>query len=417
MIVMRDSSEAVQWPVVRRMKSVATGLLLLMVLTFICSVIWMDKIPMLSWVRAFSEAAMIGALADWFAVVALFKHPLGIPIPHTAIIPSRKDEIGEMLGKFFRTNFFARPIIQSKLNKFDIVGRFGQWLSLLENRKKLAQRIIGIWPQIRAMFNDQHFNPMLEQSLKTLLRDANFSVILGNFLDLLVSSDKDGLMRAELARIGEELIENHQNYIRERLREEMPWYVPRFVHEKVYGRLLGRMRAILNELRNSPESETSKLCQRGIEELIRALKTSSDFHEYGEKVKVWLLESELLKNYGKELLEELQSRLLRETGGGGTLLGDLIMSTLDRFSKALETDENVRQNLSRSVEYGVLLLVQKHGEALVTLIAETVQAWDPHTLVEKIELQVGKDLQFIRLNGTIVGGFVGLIIHAITRVF
>lgn len=410
---MVPARDIVQRRAITHMKLFATGLLLLMVVVFALSSIWEPGYSWLQWVRAFSEAAMVGALADWFAVTALFRHPLGIPIPHTAIVPMRRDEIGKMLGNFFRDNFLSHTVIHAKVEQLNLVEGFARWLENPKNRAGMIQKLTGVFPQVSDVLRDEHIRPLIEQSVHKIIEDADFAAIAGDILDILIAGDRDKALRGEIARLGEKLIDAHQSYIRERLREELPWYIPNFVHNSVYERLLDHLHGIFIELRVSETSESSVLLRRAINELKTNLRTSPYLRERGGEVKKWLFENRLMRDYMMNLWQELGTRLSGPTASGRTVLADLIDGALGRFAHAVLTDAEMQRSLNRALMQGVLSAVKKYGEEIVTLVSETVKNWETKTLVEKIELQVGRDLQYIRLNGTIVGGLAGILIHLV----
>ncbi len=397
------------------MRLIAGGLLLVMAVILGISVAYEAQFPRLSWVRAFAEAAMVGGLADWFAVTALFRHPMGIPIPHTAIVPARRDEIAQMLGRFFRNNFLSEHIVRGKMESVDPAGLASKWLHSGENRKRVRKVFKEFTPYLNALLEDESIRRLFERSAEQALREADLSALAGKFLEVLVEGDRDEVVMSEIARIGEMLVERHKAFLRDRLRDEMPWYVPNFVHDKIYARVINRIGELLHELRTLQRSEIRTFMRRAVSELIVNLKESEYMHEQGERLKEWLLMNQVVRAYSSNLWREIRRRLSNEMARGESIAGYLIDRALRGFSESAAKDSAVRSRINNMLTDVVVATLQLHGQEVVSLVSDTIRGWDTKTLVNKIELQVGRDLQYIRLNGTIVGGLAGLLIHAVMR--
>ena len=412
---LKDIAARDQCASLKRMKFAATGLLLLMAGVFGAASAFDERFPWLIWIRVFSEAAMVGALADWFAVTALFRHPLGIPVPHTAIVPSRRNEIGEMLGNFFRNNFLGESIVRKKILEIDMAGRAASWLRISDNRKYLRNILGETAPHLSTLLNDETVRRLFERSAQNALREIEPAVLAGRFLEVLVAGDRDESLMAELAGIAGILVDRHRTFIRERIRDEMPWYVPNFVHDRVYSRLMERVSEILNELRTARHSEIRTLIRRALSELIVSLKESPWMREQGDAVKDWLSGNQVVRTYAGYLWVEMRKRLLENSSHGENIIGILVDRMLRGISESVINDGKVRERINHGFSNFAAAMVENHSQEVVALVTETMQGWDTETLVEKIELQVGRDLQYIRLNGTIVGGIAGVLIYGIAR--
>lgn len=400
---------------VRKMKAIATGLLVLMVIVFVASHLYLPFYPWLEWVLVFSEAAMIGALADWFAVTALFRHPLGLPIPHTAIIPSRQEEIGSMLGRFFQSNFLTPEIIASKLNQKNLAFIIGQWLEVSEQRERLRRSIVRLLPYVINTLSDEEIKNFIQRTLLVAFKEADVALVAGKFLDILVSGDREGQVLSEGSRLLRLGLEKHQAFLGERLRGEMPWYVPDFVHDHIYRKVLARVVEILGEMETDQNHPLRAYIRKVLAAAIEQLSDSENFKEAGEDFKKWLLHNDVVRQYVAGLWAEIRKRLNEDVKKEESLVHYFVDNMLRGASLSLMQDESFQRRVNRIIREAVLEVLRVHGGEIAAIVSETVRQWDAKTLINKIELEVGSDLQFIRLNGTIVGGLAGLVIYMLWK--
>ncbi len=410
----QPSREQTQRADLKRMKRFATSLFLAMTALFVASLLLEKQYGWLSFVKAFAEAAMVGALADWFAVTALFKHPLGLPIPHTAIIKNQKDRIGESLGNFVERNFLTSAIIASKLQTIDIPQKAAEWLVEPENSEHLAERITTFIPDVlNAMNNDdvQHF---IEHNLTERLRAVDIAPITGNLLATLTANNRHQGLLDEALKLAGRLLETNKDIIREKIREESPWYVPGFVDEKLYAKIIAKADETLRDMNKNPDHELRRKFHQATQEFIQNLRTSPEYREKAEALKEEFLQHPTVQQYFSSLWTDVKFRLLADIEKPDSSVRVQIQNGIAKFGEGLLNDEKMRTRMNEWMNNAIISIVESRKNELASLIADTVKRWDGDTMSDRIELQVGRDLQFIRINGTLVGGLVGLVIYCLS---
>jgi uncharacterized membrane-anchored protein YjiN (DUF445 family) len=397
-----------------RMKRIALGLLLLMVGLFAFSSWGQTYWPWLVWMRVFSEAAMIGALADWFAVVALFRHPLGLPIPHTAIIPRNKDRLAETMGRFVQSNFLSEEVLKRKLAEWDVAKRVAEWLIQPPHTEKAAMRIVQGTVAILDRFDDTTVKQFLHRSIEEGLQGVKFAPLAGHILEIAIESDRKHELVHQIFRGIERLIERHQRYLQEALRAELPWYVPNFVHDRIYSRIVEGARERIAEVNADLNHPLRAHVETLVREYVHDLKSSPKFAEKGEEFKQWLLNEPLLQSYISQLLKGLRELIRSDAQSERSNLRRFIAQLLQALGAELQGDNEMRQKLNSALEEALQYIIYTYQDEIVKLVSDTVKSWEVSLLIEKIELEVGRDLQFIRINGTIVGGLAGVTIYGVS---
>lgn len=400
-----------------RMKRLAGGLLLLMIAVFIAARLGESSLPWLGYIRAFAEAAMVGALADWFAVTALFRHPLGIPIPHTAIIPRNKDRIGESLGTFVQSNFLSPEVLSEKIAAWNIAGKISQWLADDTNSTMLADKVAGAVPDILNALKDEDVNHFIEKNITSRIRAIEIAPLAGNILTTLTADNKHQELFDAALRMAAELLDSNRQYIREKIREESPWYVPEFVDNKVYEKIITKAEQTLMEVNANPQHELRRKFHIATQEFIEKLRTSPEYKERGEQLKEELLNHPIVRQYFSRVWTDIKNRILEDVNNPDSAIRAQIQKTVASFGRALANDEAMRDKINTWIREAALTAVSSRRAEIAALISDTVRRWDADTVTRKMELQVGKDLQYIRINGTVVGGLVGLLIHVLSQLF
>jgi uncharacterized membrane-anchored protein YjiN (DUF445 family) len=400
-----------------RMKRLAGGLLLLMTIIFIVTRLFEASMPWLGYIRAFAEAAMVGALADWFAVTALFRHPLGIPIPHTAIIPRNKDRIGESLGTFVQSNFLSPEVLSEKIASWNIAGKISQWLADETNSTMLADKITGAVPDILNALKDEDVNHFIETNITSRIRAIEVAPLAGNILTTLTADNKHQELFDVALRMAAEMLDNNRQYIRDKIREESPWYVPEFVDNKVYEKIITKAEQTLMEVNADPQHELRRKFHRATQDFIEKLRTSSEYKERGEQLKEDLLNHPIVRQYFDRVWTDVKNRILDDVNDPNSSIRAQIQKTVAGFGRGLANDEAMRDKINMWIRESALTVISSRRAEIAALISDTVRRWDANTVTRKMELQVGKDLQYIRINGTVVGGLVGLLIHILSQLF
>ncbi len=398
-----------------RMRGIATGLLALATAVFIVARIYEDAAPWVGFVRATAEAAMVGAIADWFAVTALFRYPLGIRIPHTAIVPNRKDQIGRSLGRFVENNFLSHQVLTSKLRSLDVAARLGEWLQDPEQSHRLGGHLAKGLAGAVQVLRDEDVERLIERGLSARIRETEVAPLMGNVLGMVASSDlRRELLDGALGLISN-LVEENRGDLRERIDREIPWWVPKPIDDKIYRRIIESVERLLDELRGDPDHPLRRRFDEILFRFVEELKTSPEMIARGEEIKEELLEHAGVRRFSARLWGELRESLVAHSADPASDLRVPLDQGIRRFGEALLADDVLRGKINGWAERALVTTAETYRHEVGGLISYTVQQWDPEETSRKIELQVGRDLQFIRINGTLVGGLAGLLIHVLSR--
>lgn len=400
------------------MRRLATGLLVLMALVFLAALYFEPGVPQLGYVRAFAEAAMVGALADWFAVTALFRHPLGIPIPHTAIIPRNKDRIGENMGRFVEENFLAPPLVAERVAHVDFAGKLAKWLAEPAQGAWLAGGIASILPRILHALDDDDLRRFAGEHLVAGVRKIDFATIAAEVLELLTRDNRHHVLVTQLIDQAKDLLEEFKPQIRERVRKEVWWGLRTVaVDEVLYTRIIDALEQFLEELRDTPTHEMRARIDARLHRLIADLRQSPEFRAMGESLVQQLLENRELQAYMGIVWHEVRDRVLADAALPASAIRSQLQASIGNVGLALLGDRAMQEKLNVWVRREIVEQVAAHGHHVAALIADTVRRWDPETITQKVETEIGKDLQYIRINGTLIGGLVGLLLHTISLYF
>jgi uncharacterized membrane-anchored protein YjiN (DUF445 family) len=409
--------EAVQARRLRAMKLIATGLLVFMAIVFVLTHIYSYRWPWLGYVRAFAEASMIGALADWFAVTALFKHPLGIPIPHTAIIPNQKDRLGESLARFVRQNFLVPTALQPRLDRTDFSRAISSWISQPGNADKVARDIAGTLRWVLSTFDSDVLRDLVRRNLQRTLTRISVTPLVGRVLDQLVSADHhQQLMDAAVAAAHQHLAEN-RFAIRLKIASESPWWVPDFVDEEIYDKIVNEIEAALHRVGTDENHAARIQFNQAARNFIDSLKHDPEIIARGEALKDELLDHPAVQQYLADIWTQISDNLREQSNEPDSAMIQRLSIALTRVGETFRDDPTLGEELNRWVRDAISYLVSQYRAGIASVISETVQAWDPSATSRRLELYVGRDLQFIRINGTLVGGFAGLAIYSLIQLF
>ncbi len=410
-----SAREADQQRRLKSMKRLATGMLLLMAAVFVASRIYHPLLPWLGWVEAFAEAAMVGALADWFAVTALFRHPLGLPIPHTAIVPRRKDELGENLARFVRENFLVRDALQPRLTSLDAAGRAGVWLAQDNNARRVSADAGAFLRWLLATLDSAALRDFLRDNLHMELRRMEVAPLLGRLLELLTHQNRHQALMDLAVRVARQHVDENRVLIRIRIDEKSPWWLPGFVDQEIFDKIITEVEGLLDAIGNDPHHETRQRFNQGVADFIVKLKSDPETIARGEEIKNELLEHPVIQEYLAGLWKHVSEFLLRQADDPDSVLRQRFETGLVSFGEALQRDPALRAQINQWLNDAILRIVRNYRAEIAGVISETVRRWDSDVTSQRVELAVGRDLQFIRINGTIVGGIAGLGIYALSR--
>jgi len=406
-----DEQKRVQ---LRRMKGFALGLLLLAAVIYVVATV-AGADGWLGYVQAGSEAAMVGALADWFAVTALFRHPLGLPIPHTAIIPERKDQIGASLGEFVETNFLTEEVLGERIAGADIGMRLGNWLRQPENAAKASEIAADALRGTLEVLDDDEVQAGLERVIRTRVDETPVAPLVGKAIDLTVAGGHhQRLLDATLKGIAGFLDEN-QTTFRERLATESPWWVPEPIDDRIFKKIYDAVQRFLADVGDDPDHELRGSLDQRVAAFAGRLKTDPELLAKGEQLKDELLEHPEVRAWVETLWLGTKARLIEMADDPTSELRFRMVRSYQRIGERLVTEPELRAKVDDWIQRGVSYVVENYRSQVGHLISSTVERWDGAETADKLELQVGRDLQFIRINGTVVGGLAGLTIHLLTE--
>ena len=376
--------------------------------------------PAWGYVAAFAEAAMVGAIADWFAVVALFRHPLGLPIPHTAIIPENKDRIGENLANFIATHFLATDQVLAKVKDFDAAGRVAQWLARPENADRVGERLVEVGRWAVGALNDERVRQFVADLARRGLKQVDVTRLSGQVLEAMTHEGRhqellDGVL-VQLARLlGEDVV---QDTLTEAIAREVK--ALRYVGlDQVAARMATRkvvtvVAKTIIDMAEDPQHELRLRFDGAVTDFVARLKTDDALRARVDKAKAQMLGSPALNDYVNQLWTELLAWLQDDMGRSDSSLRHSIALATRTLGERLERDPEVRGWINGELQAAAPRLIDRYREDIRQYIVARVQAWDAQEMTAELERHIGHDLQFIRINGTLVGGLVGLAIHTLT---
>jgi uncharacterized membrane-anchored protein YjiN (DUF445 family) len=399
------------------MKFRATGLLVAAFVVYIVTRVLEERWPWLGYVRATAEASMVGGLADWFAVTALFRYPMGLRIPHTAIIPNRKERIGRSLGNFVQNNFLSPAVIRVRLQKASIAHKLADWLARAEHGEIVGRHAAAAVSGLVQVLKDEEVQELIETSVSKRVRATQVAPLMGKALSLMTHNNRHQELLDSALRLMGRLVEENREGLRQKIRDELPWWVPSPIDEKIHQKIVSGIEHTLEEVAINPEHPLRHRYNEAMLEFVEKLRTSPDMIERGEHLKEDLLQHPAVRGYSASLWGDLKASVLKHAADPGSEFRRRIAHTVTRFAESMRNDPELMEKVDGWIESAVLYVVEQYRGEVAELIASTVAAWDPEDTTRKIELQIGKDLQFIRINGTLVGGLAGLVIYTISQFF
>jgi uncharacterized membrane-anchored protein YjiN (DUF445 family) len=406
-----DPQTELKYARLQRMQWLATALLGAMLILLAASITFKTTLPWLQWIQAFAEAATVGAVADWFAVVALFHHPLGLPIPHTAIIPKNKDRIGETLGSFVEHNFLTPENVVRKLQQRNLSNAVAEWLADRANSESLAERVCVLIPAMLNALDDEDLRRFVDRTIAPQLSKLDVARLAGNVLSVLTADGRHQALLDRALTALEEWITANQGMIETKFNEASK-YTPNFVDTYIVNKFIEGIIALLHEVARNPEHDIRRQFDRATEQFIHKLKTSPQYREQGEMLKRDFLEHIKREDYYRVVWNDIKERLIADLGSDRSLIRANVAEALTKVGAGLRDDDALQLKLNGWMLKAIEALLLKHRHQVSRLITDVVKEWDAREVAEKIELEVGKDLQYIRINGTLVGGTVGVLLHA-----
>ena len=396
----------------QRMRMVATGLLVLMAVIYVLT---HDRDGFWGYVNAGSEAGMIGAIADWFAVTALFRHPLGLPIPHTALVPRRKDDLGTSLEQFVTDNFLTPAVLREKILDAQVVRRLGEWLVEPEHAERVVSEAAPFLRRAVERLDEEEIRAFVDDVILPRVRSEPLSPVAGHLLQKVV---EDGSHHGLVDLVARELhawLALHQDEVESIVRSRAPVWAPTWVNDQVTRRVYTEVLRWARDVKDDPDHTVRHAVDSYLADLGRDLQEDERTRARFETLKERMLDHPQVSATGVALGETLRTSVLDALDDPQGPLRTRMADGLETLGRQLVRDERLRARLDAWTADTVVSLVERYGPEITSVISGTIKRWDAREASEKIELHVGRDLQFIRLNGTIVGALVGLVIHAVSQ--
>lgn len=400
-----------------QMKRRATGLLVIATAIYIVTRLLEPRYSWLGFLRAMAEAAMIGGLADWFAVTALFRHPMGIPIPHTAIIPARKDRVARTLGAFVQHNFLTREVIQARLSGVQVGERIARWIATPENARTIARQTASALAAGAQVLKDDDVQELIDHTLEERIRRARIAPIAGKLLSVVTEDNRHQELLNEAIILISRSVEQNHDLIRDRVQRESPWWVPTAVDDKIFEKIVRSIERTLGEIRDDPQHPLRERFDTALRTFIDNLQNSPETVARAEALKAELLDAEAVRRFSASLWVDAKAALVRfaENAEATSKEGGTIERALTSFGEAVLADPALMRRVDEFVIDIAAQMVERYQREIAELITHTVQNWDAEATTRRIELAIGRDLQYIRINGTLVGALAGLLIYSISR--
>lgn len=399
-----------------RMKRLATGLFVLAAVVFLgCVLLGEEAGAWVGYVRATAEASMVGALADWFAVTALFRHPLRLPIPHTAIIPRKKDQIGESLGAFVQENFLTRAVVAEKLATIDVPGRLGAFLSAPGRAERLGGDAATALTGLTQLLKDDDVQPAVAALVERKLHDTPAAPALARVLELVVDGDRHQEVLSAAMRLMARFLDENRLVFRAQLGDASPAWVPDWVDDRVFDRAFAGVHHFLAEVAADPRHELRRAYDARLRTYVHALRTDPAAAARVEEFKLEVLAHPAVRDWSGSLWTTAKDAVLSAAADPTSPLRARVTALILDGARLLRTDPTVRDLVQRHSGQVAGYVAERFSGDLADLVSSTVARWDTEETSRRIELQVGRDLQWIRVNGTVVGGLAGLVIYTVAQ--
>ncbi len=404
-----------------QMKFRASALLVVAVIVVLAASYFRALGPWVGYVRATAEAALIGGLADWFAVTALFRHPLGIPIPHTAIIMMRKDRLGRTLGNFVQNHFLSREVVAERLTAWNVAAGLANWLSEPGNARQIGKQVAAGFARTVDALPEEQLKGLVHAGIVGRIRSTQVAPVLGQALKLVRASDKHQELLSEAVKIAATAVDQNRETIRDRVKAQSPWWIPGIVDDKIYRKILTTIEEMLRAVGADLRHPLRAKFDQAFERFVDRLQHSPEAIAKAESLKDQWLTEPAMEEFTASVYDYLRHEALRAAtkldheDPTGDVNPGAIEQGITAFGRSLAGNPELLAKVDAFILEQSLVVVEQYRGAVADLIATTVSQWDPLVTSRRFELAIGKDLQFIRINGTLVGGLLGLAIHAVTQ--
>ncbi|MCH4893881.1 MULTISPECIES: DUF445 domain-containing protein [unclassified Sphingomonas] len=398
------------------MRLIATGLLVAMAATFFVARAFQDAHPAWGYIQAFAEAAMVGGLADWFAVTALFRRPLGLPIPHTAIVPRNKDRIGDTLAAFLKDNFLIPGVVARRMRDVDAAGAVGRWLTDRDGRTlggRLRRGAARLAVDLLQSLDQERLGHMVRGALSGQLRQLDIAPLLGQLLDAAIRDGRHQPLLDGVIRWAARVLEANDDVIRAMVHERagsiLRWTG---LDETLANKIIAGLERLVHDMADDPGHPLRAKAEEGLEKLASDLQFDAEMQAKVARLKAELLDNPALGRWWQGVWETMRAALLRVARDPDALAAGQLGGAMRQLGETLQSDRALARMVNRLVRRAMVGAAADYGDGIVRLVSDTVRGWDARTITTRLEHAVGRDLQYIRVNGTLVGGCVGIVIHA-----
>ncbi|MEE4315425.1 MAG: DUF445 domain-containing protein [Erythrobacter sp.] len=408
----------------RRMRWTATGMLAAMAVLFIATHGLVSTHPVWGYVNAFAEAAMVGGLADWFAVTALFRHPLGLPIPHTAIIPENKDRIADTMAQFLRENFLTPAVVARRMSGMNVAKAAGEFLAAsperaadgsLDERSRITSGAAELLAEVLESLDPDRLGNQVRAGLAGQLAKLDIAPLAGRMIESAMVDKRhqpliDGFVRWAGLTI-EDNEETLRDIIHQRVAGVLRWTG---LDKTISSSVLDGLYKLLAEVLVNPDHPLRGKIEEGLAKLGQDLQHDPDTRARVEEMKRDLIANPAVAVWWTGVWERIRQSLIRRARDPESGMGEDMRNMLAELGQALQQDERLQEQINRFARRTMVGVATRYGDQIVRLVSETVKRWDATTITARVEGAVGRDLQFIRINGTLVGGLVGMTLHFVT---
>ena len=394
----------------------ATALLGGVTCVFILATVW-GPAPgsWLGYIQATAAASMVGGLADWFAVTALFRHPLGVPIPHTAIVVERKDQFATTLADFIQESFVTPDVLVERVRAARVAHRLAGWLAEPTNAERLAAELADLAVAIADLLRDEDVHRALEGILRDRMANLPLAPMAGRALRFLTENGRhDEALDAALRGLSHYLAEHHDE-LRRRLGEKSPWWLPGAVEDRIFERLLDGAQAVLGEMIKDRGHDLRRQFEERLTQFAADLETSPELRRRGEELKRELLAQPQLRKWVATLWADAKVQLRSQAADPDSQVRRRLASALVSAGERLRTDPSLGLMVEDAIESGIRYVAEHFDGEIAGVVSGTIERWDSRETARRLELLLGPDLQYIRINGTVVGAAAGLALHAIAQ--
>jgi uncharacterized membrane-anchored protein YjiN (DUF445 family) len=393
----------------------ATGLLAGVTVVFLVATVWSGDQGWAGYIQATAAAAMVGGLADWFAVTALFRHPLGLPIPHTAIVVERKDQFARTLGEFIRESFLTPEVLVERVRAAEVVPRLAAWLADPANAARVAAEAADAAVAVSDLLKDDDVHRTLEDAVRNRVEALPLAPLAGRTLRFLTEDGRSDEVVDAGFRALDRFLEQHRDELRQRFGRKSPWWLPGAVESRIFDRLLDGARTLFREMASDRDHELRRQLGVRLGKLAVELETSPVLRERGEQLKHEVLAQPELRDWVANLWRDAKRELRAQASDPDSELRRRMVVGIVAAGERLRNDPALAATVQSGMESAVTYVALHFDGEIAALITGTIARWDARETADRLELLLGPDLQYVRINGTVVGGLAGLVLHTLSR--